>query len=409
MRRFMVVAMVLGVTLAATAVADENRVRIKGSDTIGGELAPDWAEKFMEQHPGVEISVEALGSGTAFSGLLDGSAEIGASSRSVKPGELERARALGVALQEFVVGYDGIAVIVHPDNPVSRLTLAETAAIFSGATQRWSEVGGDDREIRALSRPSYSGTHSFFKDKVLAHDGTGREFARATEWVEENHDILRRVAADPAAVSYVGLGWVNDTVKVVAIGAAADRPALPPSTATVRDGSYPIYRPLLLYTRGEPRGIVREFVQFVLSPTGQGLVEANGFVRAEGAGVLAPAAAPAADGEALPPVRIAFSTGASQLDDAARKALARVAERLMGGGYRAIISGHADSSGPADANRRVSLARARAVSRYLVQLGVGVDVLTVTGEGADRPIATNTTIEGRQLNRRVDVQLVAVR
>lgn len=405
----MLVPMVLGAMLAGAALADENRVRIKGSDTIGGELAPDWAEKFMEQHPGVDISVEALGSGTAFSGLLDGSAEVGASSRSVKAGELERARALGVAFEEFVIGYDGIAVIVHPDNPVSHLTLAEAAAIFTGAARRWNEVGGDDRATRALSRPSYSGTHSFFKDKVLAHDGTDREFARTTEWVEENGDILRRVAADPTAVSYVGLGWVDDTVKVVAVSPGPDRQALPPSTATVRDGSYPIYRPLLLYTRGEPQGIVREFVQFVLSPAGQALVESNGFVRAEGAALPAAPAAAAAAGEAQQPVRIAFNTGASQLDDGARAALAAVAEQLEGGAYRALVSGHADATGSPEANRRVSLARARTVARHLVQLGVGVDVLAVTGEGADRPVATNTTIEGRQQNRRVDIQLVPVR
>jgi outer membrane protein OmpA-like peptidoglycan-associated protein len=203
---------------------------------------------------------------------------------------------------------------------------------------------------------------------------------------------------------------VNDTVKVVAVSPAADRPALPPSTATVRDGTYPIYRPLLLYTRGEPQGIVRDFVQFVLSPAGQALVESNGFVRAEGSGLHSPeapatAAVPAA-GSTLAPVRITFPTGASALDPAARAALAAVAEQLRNGAYRALVSGHGDATGSPEANRRVSLGRARAVARHLVQLGVGVDALTVTGEGADRPVATNTTIEGRQQNRRADIQLV---
>ena len=409
MKRLTLGMLVLAAMATGLATADDSRVRIKGSDTIGGELAPDWAEKFLELHPGVDISVEALGSGTAFSGLLDGSAEVGASSRSVKSAELERARALGVALQEFVIGYDGIAVVVHPENPVDRLTLAQVAGLFTGASQRWSEVGGDDRAVRALSRPSYSGTHSFFKDKVLSHDGTGREFARTIEWVEENHDILRRVATDAAAVSYVGLGWVNETVKVVAIAANGDRPALPPSTATVRDGSYPIYRPLLLYTRGEPQGIVREFVQFVLSQPGQALVESHGFVRAEGSGLQPTTAVGEAVAAALPPVRIAFTTGASHLDEAARTALAQVAEKLKGGGYRALVSGHADATGSMEANRRVSLAPAPTVSRHIVHHAVVVDQLPHNRDAADRPIATNTTIEGRQQNRRADVQLVATK
>jgi phosphate transport system substrate-binding protein len=130
---------------AGSAVAGARNavsVQVKGSDTIGGKLGQDLARAYMARHPEVEVRWEALGSATAFVGLLDGSAQLGASSRTVKESELADARKMGVELREYVIGYDGIAVIVHPDNPVSALTVAQLSDVFTGKVRNWSEVGG---------------------------------------------------------------------------------------------------------------------------------------------------------------------------------------------------------------------------------------------------------------------------
>lgn len=401
MRRITATGIALLILGAMAAAAETPTLVIKGSDTIGGALGPAWAAAFMEETPDLTVEIESLGSSTAFAGLLDGSAHIGASSRPVKHEEVERAGGLGITLEEFVVGYDGIAVIVHPDNPINSLSLTQLEAIFSGTATNWHDVGGRDAGIRTISRPSYSGTHSFFKKRVL--DG---EFGPATEWMEKNREIVREVAADPAAVSYVGLGWIAPEVKAVALAAHERATPVAPNLSSVRDGSYPIYRPLLLYTAGPPLGAARRFISFVYTEHGRRLVAEHGFVTADYVPELAneePAVEHDAANELL---RIRFALSRTQLRSDDKKRLEPFAAAAKAGGGHIVISGHADSTGGPATNRRVSLARARAVAAFLVERGVPVDLLTLTGEGSDRPIASNTTAEGRWLNRRVDVQLV---
>src|SRR5579863_389221 len=177
---------------AALAAPASEVVQVKGSDTIGGKLGQDFAHTYMSAHPGIEVRWEALGSGTAFVGLLDGTAQLGASSRPVKESEIKDAAARGMSLREFVIGYDGIAIIVNPRNPLTTLTMAQAADLFTGAYKNWKEVGGPDLPIHLLSRPNYSGTFSFFRDKVLrrGNDKGKEDYAAATEFVEENGAIL---------------------------------------------------------------------------------------------------------------------------------------------------------------------------------------------------------------------------
>ena len=159
---FAVTATVVAAWLCAppAATAAAVTLQVKGSDTIGGKLGQDFALAFKARHPEIDVKWEALGSGTAFVGLLDGSAQLGAASRGVKENEVAEARQRGIELREFVIGYDGIAVVVHPGNPVSELTVAQLSDLFTGKLRNWREVGGPDLPVHLISRPSYSGTFS---------------------------------------------------------------------------------------------------------------------------------------------------------------------------------------------------------------------------------------------------------
>ncbi|HVR08532.1 MAG TPA: phosphate ABC transporter substrate-binding/OmpA family protein [Thermoanaerobaculia bacterium] len=406
-------------------------LQVKGSDTIGGKLGQDFARDFSARHPEVEVKWEALGSGTAFVGLLDGSAQLGASSRGVKENELAEARKLGVELREFVIGYDGIAVIVHPGNPVAELTIAQLSDLFTGKIHNWREVGGPDLAVHLVSRPSYSGTFSFFRDKVLrrGNDKGPEDYAASAEFIEENGTILDKVAREPGAISYVGIGWVTPAVKTLGVAAKPGQPAVKASVATVRTGTYPIYRPLLMYSRGEPHGPAREMLAFILSGEGQKIVAKNDFVpgdspvalppegpaaaAAHGAGLAAGtgagnAAAGGASASSNPPrvVRVQFPKG-STLTAAAKETLAGVAENAKTGGYRLLVVGHADVRGSKAVNARMALARAKAVAAYLADLGVPDSAIQVSGRGADEPVGTNESSAGRGANRRVDITLLA--
>lgn len=402
--------LLLAALLAAPMFATET-VRIKGSDTIGGALAPDLGASFRKHHPDVTVTVEALGSGTAFVGLFDGSADLGASSRPATAKELEQATALGIRLGEWVLGYDGVAVIVHPANPVTSLTVSEISDLFTGKVQRWNAVGGDNLAVRRISRPSYSGTYGFFKEKALRRgDPKGpEEFASDTQVMEDNHDIIAEVAKDRGAIAYVGLGWVDARVKALAISRSAGQPAAIPSLETIRNGSYPLYRPLLFYTRGEPTGATRRFLRFALSQEGRAIVSKHGFVPPDTLQELhEKPAQPAQQGAAATAslYRIYFASGSSSLSQEARDTLRQIAERVRQGGVRALVVGHSDARGSTAAKEAVARARARAAALYLRELGVAPDALSVSHASAEEPIATNETAAGRASNRRVDVKLV---
>lgn len=429
-------------------LAAEGRLVIKGSDTIGGALGPDLAEAYFEENPGVPIDWEALGSSTAFVGLLDGSAQLGAASRPVSENELAEAKRLGLELKEWVIGYDGIAVLVHAENPLPRLTLAQAAEIFQGKIKNFRKVGGPDRPIHLISRPSYSGTHVFFRDRVLRRGNSKgpEDFAAETRFVEHSAEVARLVAEDPGAIAYLGLGWVKPGTRVVPLAASGSSAGILPSTASVRDGSYPLFRALYLYSRGEPSGAARNLLGFILSRKGQAIVARNGFVSVDSpvlvsyapsrigsprrppetrlASVAGPVAAPpasppplaepsSAGSEPAPPqpagpIRIFFGSAGIELRDEAVLQLEHAASLLQAGALQALVMGHADAQGSTAANQRLSEARARAVAAALEGLGIAPGLLTVEGRGASEPLETNATARGRSQNRRVDILLVPV-
>jgi phosphate transport system substrate-binding protein len=258
-------------------------LRVKGSDTIGSAVGPELGRAFRHG-TGIEVSFETEGSASAFSTLFERSSEIGASSRVISRAELAKARSLGLRLEEYVIGFDGVVIVVHPENPLRALTLEQASGLFSGRIQDWSQLTGGLRgAVRPLSRPSQSGTHVFFKQRILrkGNEAGPEEFAPRTHFLEKSEAIVEAVRADRAAIGYVGLAFVSDGIKALALSLGASQPAVEPSAEGIRDGSYPAYRPLLMYTNGTPRGATRDFLRFVLSPEGQGIIVRHHFVASE--------------------------------------------------------------------------------------------------------------------------------
>jgi phosphate transport system substrate-binding protein len=402
----------LVLAFAGPARVEPRIVRVKGSDTIGGELGPALARAFEAASPGVGVRWEALGSATAFTGLLDGSADIGASSRSVSSEELARAKELGVELREFVLGYDGVVVIVNPANPIRRLTIPQLSALLSGAVASWAELGGRDLKPALLGRPTYSGTHAFVRDRVVRRgDKASTEgFAPETVVLEHSAALVEAVAKDPAAVAYVGMGWIRPGVVALAVAPGPGAPFVSASGESVRTGAYPIARPLLLYTRGEPRDEVRRLLQFALAGDGRKLVAAHDFIPPDVGALVQrgpPAAAPAAPLVAVH--RVPFAPASAVVSPAERATLAAVAADALRTNARVVLSGNADARGDPAHNRLLARARARAVALELAALGVPREALRIEDRGADAPVATNATLEGRRANRRVDVELRAAR
>ena len=257
----------------------QQTIQNKGSDTIVN-LALAWAEARMKKHPEVRISVTGGGSGTGIAALINGTVDIANASREMKPEEIEAARANGVEPVEHTVARDAIAVVVHPSNPVDGLTIAQLSAIFSGGIANWLEVGGEDRPIVLLSRESNSGTHVYFLEQVVRQGDKAAEifFSPDTLLMPSSEGISAEIRQNPNAIGYDGLGYVTPDQKTVAVAPSPDGPFVQPSIETVNSGAYPIARPLYMYTNGQPTGVIKEYLDWILGDEGQEIVETLGFV-----------------------------------------------------------------------------------------------------------------------------------
>jgi phosphate transport system substrate-binding protein len=253
----------------------------KGSDTLVN-VALAWAEAYMQERPSVRISVTGGGSGTGFAAMINGTVDIANASRAIKPEEFEAAEANGITPVEFTVAQDAIAVVIHPSNPVDRLTLRQLSDMYTGKITNWREVGGEDRPIVLLSRESNSGTYVYFLENVVRlGEDSDLLFSPETLLMPSSEGISAEVRQNPNALGYDGLGYVTPDQKVVAVAVDEAGPYVMPSTQTVNDGSYPISRPLYMYTAGEPTGIVEEYITWILTE-GQRIVPELGFVPLEG-------------------------------------------------------------------------------------------------------------------------------
>jgi phosphate transport system substrate-binding protein len=262
-----------GQTTASTYI--EN----KGSDTIVN-LALAWAEAYQQVRPEVAISVTGGGSGTGLASLANGTVDIANASRPMKPEEEAQIERTGSKVQEHVIARDAIAVIVHPDNPVSELTLEQVAMIFKGEINNWSEVGGEDRIIVRVSRETNSGTHVYFLEEVirLGNDDDHAIFSPTTLLLPSSEGIIAEVSDNPNAIGYDGLGYITPHVKVVAISPLGVDHYVFPSLETVNDGSYPISRDLYMYTLDQPTGVILDYLEWLRSDQAQKIVTDLGFV-----------------------------------------------------------------------------------------------------------------------------------
>ena len=275
-------------TSCVSASSEENSsdspaayIENKGSDTIVN-LALAWAERYQAEHPEVRISVTGGGSGTGIASLINGTVDIANASRQIKEEEIAEAQSNGVEPVEHIIARDAIAVIVNPENPVSQLTLKQISDIYSGKINNWSELGGEDRPIVRLSRETNSGTHVYFLETVLRMGNSEDPtlFSTDTLLLPSSEGIIVEVRQNPNAIGYDGLGYVPEDLKMIAIAEQEGGAYVLPSIPTVNDKTYPIARDLYMYTDGEPTGIVKDYLGWILDSEAQEIVAELGFVPA---------------------------------------------------------------------------------------------------------------------------------
>ncbi|MBK9924936.1 MAG: PstS family phosphate ABC transporter substrate-binding protein [Anaerolineales bacterium] len=251
----------------------------KGSDTIVN-LALAWAEQYQSDHPNIRISVTGGGSGTGIAALVNGTVDIANASRKIKQEEIDQAKANGIDPVEHIIARDAIAVIVNPENPITQLTLKQISDIYSGKIVNWKEIGGEDRPIVRLSRETNSGTHVYFLETVLRLGSKEDKtlFSMDTLLLPSSEGIIAEVRQNPNAIGYDGLGYVPKDLKKIAIAKEDGGAYILPSIETVNDKTYAIARDLYMYTNGQPQGIIKEYLDWILSSEAQQIVADLGFV-----------------------------------------------------------------------------------------------------------------------------------
>ncbi|MGB6365760.1 MAG: phosphate ABC transporter substrate-binding protein [Thermoanaerobaculia bacterium] len=255
-------------------------IQNKGSDTLVN-VAQAWAEQYKELDPNVAVAVTGGGSGTGISAMINGTVDIANASRKMKDKEIEMARANGIEPVEWVVGYDALAVFVHRDNPMESFTLAQLAEIYGegGQTKTWSQLGidvpgCDSGEIVRVSRQNNSGTYVYFKEAVL---GRERDYELGSRDMHGSKDVVDLVLNTPCAIGFSGLAYAVDEVKMPCITTEDGADCIAPSVETAIDRSYPIARPLFMYTSGQPEGHIKEYLDWILSDPGQCIIQAKGY------------------------------------------------------------------------------------------------------------------------------------
>ena len=252
-------------------------IQNKGSDTLVN-VAQAWAENYKEVAPGVAVAVTGGGSGTGISAMINGTVDIANASRKMKDKEIEAARENGIEPVEWVVGFDALAVFVHPDNPVAGFTLEQLAEIYGegGTTDTWDQLGltvpgCDSDEIVRVSRQNNSGTYVYFQETVL---GRERDYRMGSRDMHGSKDLVEKT---PCAIGYSGLAYATERVKMPCITAGAGGDCVAPSADRAIDGSYPIARPLFMYTAGQPEGAVKDYLDWILSDEGQCIIQKKGY------------------------------------------------------------------------------------------------------------------------------------
>jgi phosphate transport system substrate-binding protein len=281
---FMAAATIIG----SQHLAANDLIQNKGSDTLVN-VAQAWAEKYPTINPAVTVAVSGGGSGTGIAAMINGTVDIANASRKMKEKEMIKARESGQDPVEFVVGYDALAVFIHENNPANSFTFNQLGEIFGrgGDATKWSDLGlnvpgcGSDK-IVVVSRQNNSGTYAYFKKAVLksaARAGviSKGSFRQGTLDMHGSKDVVDLVEKTPCAIGYSGLAYATDHLKLVCIAKNEGDPCVSPSVATASDRSYPIARPLFMYTNGEPQGDIKEYMDWIQSDTGQCILKKKGY------------------------------------------------------------------------------------------------------------------------------------
>lgn len=277
--RLCLVTLLAGTILTAPALQARTEIQNKGSDTLVN-VAQAWAEAYQKVNPDVAVAVSGGGSGTGIAALINGTVDIANASRKMKDKEVKQAEAQGHEPVEFVVGYDALAVFINSANPIERLSLAQLKEIFGrgGKSTKWSDLGIEvpgckGQEIIVVSRQNNSGTYAYFKEAVLGDKG---KYRQGTLDMHGSKDVVDLVEKTPCAIGYSGLAYATDHVKMVCIQSEGDSCVMP-SVESASDNSYPIARPLMMYTSGTPQGEVKTYLDWVLSDEGQCIISNKGY------------------------------------------------------------------------------------------------------------------------------------
>ncbi|MDD5712276.1 MAG: PstS family phosphate ABC transporter substrate-binding protein [Smithellaceae bacterium] len=265
--RLLIAAVTCASVIGASVALAEQSVIIKGSTTVL-PIVQAATEAYMKAHPGVNISLSGGGSGDGIKALIDKTTDIADSSRSMKPEEIELAKSKGVEPMEHKIAIDAIVPVVNKDNPVKDLSNEQLNLIYQGKITNWKEVGGKDLQIVVISRDTSSGTYETWEQKILK----GAKVTPKAQLQASNGAIVQVVSKNRYAIGYVGLGYVNKSLKGLKVN------GIQASSATALSGEYPIARPLFMYTNGEPKGETANFLKFMKGAQGQKIVKEEGFV-----------------------------------------------------------------------------------------------------------------------------------
>jgi phosphate transport system substrate-binding protein len=262
----------LTISFAAPTSATAGTISVKGSDTMV-VLGQRWAEEYMKKHPTTSIQVTGGGSGTGISALINGTTEVCEASRSMKDAEKAQIKEKTGALpEEIVVAKDGLSVYLNGGNPLNELTMEQLKAIFTGKITDWKDVGGSAGKIIPYSRENSSGTYVFFKEHVLGN----ADYTPRAQAMPGTAAVVNAVAKDAHSIGYGGAAYAKG-IKVIKIKKDAAAAGVAPSDATVKNGTYPLSRPLFFYLRTKPADELKTFVDWVLSAEGQAVVLKVGY------------------------------------------------------------------------------------------------------------------------------------
>jgi phosphate transport system substrate-binding protein len=276
----------LSLTLALgnpARAADKKVIRVKGSDTMI-QLASAWAEAYHKIKPNVNVDANGGGSGTGFAALQNDTCDICDASRDIKKEEREKTKAVtGKEVKEFPVAYDALAVYTHPSNPIKQISVEELREIWAegGKTISWDQINPKFKgKIVLFGRQNNSGTYDYFREHVCGKtaEGKQREFRSGISELNGSAEVIENVVNTPRGMGYSGMGYKTDKVNWLKISNKKGEPGIEPGTDVARSGKYRIARKLYLYTAGEPTGEVKAYIDWILSPAGQKIVEQEGFV-----------------------------------------------------------------------------------------------------------------------------------